>query len=118
MKLKDLKEYEVPGGYKDSTGKIWDTPIDMLTMSEDWLGFCGCGTSEEIEYIAEGLKAIGNGHDHSVEYFGTAAAAQFFYKVADDKGLTNHGGSVPGWVDDKGRQFIRIAKQARAEGWE
>lgn len=92
------------------------------------LGFCGCGRPEEnLAFIRDGLQHIDEaisaspdpwkdrpawdawfaGHKaREIEIFGNERAAYFFFYWADKNGLTDHGGSVPGWLSDKGRELI------------
>lgn len=38
--------------------------------------------------------------------FGSGGAAMFFYYFLDTKDLTDHGGSVPGWLNEKGDALL------------
>ncbi len=105
-----------------------DTEIDELYGR---LGFCGCGQPENaLRYVLAGLKVVGmrgptdmTAHSNwfqEVKYptqkaqFVSAGAEYFFYYWASSKGLTEHGGSVPGWLTPDGEQLIKDIEQALA----
>lgn len=104
----------------------YDTAADLVQIG--MLGFCGCGASEEsLSYVRDGLAHINrlreespkqsNGHEawnkwweqwqaDGLALFGNDRARWFFYYWADQKGFTEHGGSVPGWLTDEGRELL------------
>lgn len=85
-------------------------------------GFCGCGSQEDnLKYILEGLEYINwrledkttdfnNKLIQQNEIFGNEKAAYFFYYWCDKEELTEHGGSVPGWLSPKGKLLVSILK--------
>lgn len=98
---------------------------------------CGCGMPEEnLAYIRAGLELIA---DRGPESFGRSAdreawnkwwdeheiaglklhgsqgAAYFFYYWADNLKLTEHGGSVPGWLTDKGNAVLELLRAWKPE---
>jgi len=84
-------------------------------------GFCGCGLPEDnLKYIRDGLHHINNlrlqvhtkkctfenWKKDGIEIFGNKSAEYFFYYWADTQELSEHGGSVPGWLTEKGEQIL------------
>jgi len=130
--VKALKDYaytdEYGGGWSSTPeGCHWDTAREMLLCSDDFIGFCGCGIDGDFEYVLGGLRLINrrfdNDHDNldawwkqhreaELKHFGHALSAQFFYKWADKAGLAEHGGSVPGWLTEKGKTLLRLMEEA------
>ena len=106
--------------------------VDAVTSMFNW---CGCGMPVLVlEYVKAGLEHINekrpDGYGHGPEslakwetwydarrlkVFGSLAAAEFFYYWADAEGLTEHGVSVPGWLDTKGKQLITLIDEALSE---
>ncbi len=98
-----------------------DDPCDYLQCSV--LGFCGCGNPEEnLEFIRAGLLHINDKcpdgpSDVAREWykgwvargrqvFGNEQSRYFFFYWCSKEGLTEHGGSVPGWLSNKGRDLL------------
>ena len=88
------------------------------------LGFCGCGMPEDTgKYIRDVLMHVdklanlsrGEGWvDRYAEWgsdgkkiFANSGSEYFAYYVLSEKELTEHGGSVPGWLTDKGRDVLK-----------
>tara|TARA_R110000868_G_scaffold148418_4_gene370369 strand:+ start:41 stop:418 length:378 start_codon:yes stop_codon:yes gene_type:complete len=89
------------------------------------LGFCGCGCKDKsLAYIRAGLAFIDAGFRAEMPYedfralelatFKTDGAAYFFYYWADAEELTEHGGSVPGWLTGKGRDVLHLLDEEAA----
>lgn len=87
----------------------------------DELGFCGCGMPvDATEYVLSVLEHIERLKTHVWEkkitfeewieegkmIFPNDGAAYFAYYVMAEKGLTEHGGSVPGWLSEKGYAMV------------
>jgi len=105
-------------------GENHSSPVDIV--QNGILGFCPCGDPEtNLEFVMEGLKLIGTYQDIEYEkrkeleagFFGSEAIAYFFYYWADTVELTEHGGSVPGWLSDKGREVIAMIEDLKAHEW-
>lgn len=86
------------------------------------LGFCCCGRpSDALEYIRQGLLFIEGGRQESESYdeylkrtadtFGSEAAGTFFFYWADKESLTEHGGSIPGWLEFRGYELLHKLNQ-------
>jgi hypothetical protein len=109
-------------------GVSYETEEDFIQTGI--LGFCGCGRPEEnLLYILGGLEVINDKgpidplawdawwelHKERVRtHFGNEDAAYFFYYWADKNRLTEHGGSVPGWLDEKGSRLLALLRQWKA----
>lgn len=115
MKDLDLSTWN----HEDSKGIWWPDFESMVLSSEDYIGFCGCGIDGDLEFILTGLDVISISWPErqklELEHFGSDIAAQFFYKWCNAKELTEHGGSVPGWLSDKGRDLKKAIKLAIAQ---
>jgi hypothetical protein len=98
-----------------------------------FLSFCGCGCPDEaMQYVLDGLELIAEdspdsfkdheawnvwwqGHRAKLDaHFKTDGARYFFWYWADKEELTEHGGSVPGWLTEKGRQLLEALREWRA----
>lgn len=103
-------------------GCHYDTRADALLGGV--LGFCLCGQPEEAgAFVARGLELIEQwrkrlpGHEQAcLQHFGSAGAAMFFYYWADNQELTEHGGSVPGWLSFKGELCLQALKDIAEAG--
>lgn len=107
-----------PNTYRGADGIDYDSELDYVCCAV--LGFCGCGIPEETaEWVLRGLEAIDRPFQREEKewqafypqwqdelrslYGDNDAARYFFWYWCDDKGLTEHGGGVPGWLTDKGK---------------
>lgn len=119
-----------------ANGRHWDDPAAMLVEAESILNFCGCGMGTDFYYIMGGLEILeakdrpkfmdGPGYMEAMgfwldenrarerSHFGNEASAQFFYKWADQQGLAEHGGSVPGWLTKDGKKLLSLMRRADA----
>lgn len=125
--LRDYECHEEDDGYESPDGCWWSCAKDMLVSSDDFCGMCGCGSDTDFDYILVGLRFIaekfsGSHDEHhvwfkarqerEVAHFGNAAAAQFFYKWADQRKFAEHGSSVPGWLAESGKALLRLMEEA------
>lgn len=110
--------------YKDTDGCSYESLNDLLQSGI--FKFCGCGRSEDnLQYICNALKHINFRREvydrkltseeswkiikqDEVKVFGSEDAAYFFYYWSDTQDLTEHGGSVPGWLSDKGKIILEV----------
>jgi len=115
------------GYYYAKDGCSYDT--DMAFMQDEVFGFCCCGSPEaNLLFIKKGLTHIDSPRPKKAVYeggtqdewsqwydkwisegdkiFGGEQARYFFFYWADKEGLTEHGGSVPGWLTDKGKRIL------------
>jgi hypothetical protein len=88
--------------------------------------FCACGDPEgNLQYILAGLETIAALQDQvwtkSMTYeqwiteceknLGDDKAQYFFFYWADLQELTTHGGAVPGWLEQKGRDVLAMLRE-------
>jgi hypothetical protein len=89
------------------------------------LGFCGCGCPDAaVVYVRDALAGIKAVKDSGwTEEAWRARDAQYasegeryfvWYRL-DDLGLTEHGGSVPGWLTEKGEDWLLALDEALAD---
>ena len=120
MFKKTLSDYAVEGSSSE----------DATSLLQSQLGFCVCGAPEDsLRYILRGLELIEEGSrdvaedraaheawlsahfDRRMEHFGTYGAEYFFYYWCDKADLSNHGGSVPGWLTDEGKNLLALLRE-------
>lgn len=95
------------------------------------LGFCGCGdASDNLLHIMTVLSLLESRSEGERSeymewyaklkaYFGTETHAQFFYYWLDERGFTEHGGSVFGsWLTPKGKDLLRALEKWKDEEYE
>lgn len=82
------------------------------------LGFCGCGNLEEnLLFVRDALALIETRRKiapssyadvvaKEIELFGNKRSRDFVYYSLDKLGLTEHGGAIPGWLTEKGKQLL------------
>lgn len=107
------------GSFIDPSGSYYESAEDFLQIST--LGFCGCGCPEEsLGYVRDVLQHIDNLKQlvwekkqtyeewaaEGSKLFSNDGARYFTFYVLDQKELTEHGGSVPGWLTGKGRELL------------
>jgi hypothetical protein len=116
-----LSRYADGGGYKDPEG-CWHEDATSL-LQAGLLRFCGCGRAEDnLRYILRGLEMVAtyatgtpDYSERSCEVFGASEAEYFFYYWADKEGLTEHGGTVPGWLTEKGKTLLAMLREWSVE---
>lgn len=93
--------------------------------------FCGCGLPESAAvYIRDGMQAFVDlwgviearpAAEHRAAwqafyaYWPDEGARYFFWYWLDSRRLTEHGGSVPGWLTDEGTDYLAALAEALAE---
>lgn len=92
--------------------------LDIESFIETGLfGFCGCGQpSETREYVRQSLQLISDRRELGLTYeqwserakelFKTGVAEYFMWYWVDSKGYSEHGGSVPGWLTEDGKEIL------------
>jgi hypothetical protein len=75
------------------------------------LGLCGCGDPETaLALIRDALDAIETyDHERLRELLPHEPSRELIYHWFDDRGWTDHGSSVPGFLTDAGREAIKLA---------
>lgn len=133
--MRELDHYDTfdVGGYEDEKGHHYDTLGELL--QEGILGFCGCGNPEQNLLLIHQLltkhedgqkKRSGlpyqEGHvlfcmqEEELKKFAQdnwEGLLRFFWYVMAEKNITNHGGSIPGWVED--RNFMDALEKWKIE---
>jgi hypothetical protein len=94
--------------------------LEELIQADDF-GFCCCGCPDEnLLYILAGMELIADRpvdlkvsadfwkekEKRVLALHGSRGAKWLFYYWLDSKELTEHGGSVPGWLTDRGRSVL------------
>jgi hypothetical protein len=110
---------ENKGVYVTPDGSYYNTPQEAQYFHV--LDLCGCGDPYEVHaFLIECAKCFdrGNGDEDWYKCGGVDAiqklvaekpdvAAEFIAHFLDQRGLTEHGGSVYGsWMTEEGRDFI------------
>lgn len=114
--------------YMDEEGISYDGAEQFLQVK--FLNHCACGRPfENIKYVGKVLRHIHNlkelvwekktsyeDWEKEGEEIGSSDALYFAYYCLDELGLTEHGGSVPGWLTQKGIEFMEDAEELTEEG--
>jgi hypothetical protein len=118
----NIDRYKVDGIYKKGDSEYED-PVDFIQASI--LDFCCCGCAEDnLKYVRDVLEYIDwimkqpKGFDKwdgiyaewiekGKVLFSNEGAKYFAFYVMHTKGLTEHGGSVPGWLTVEGDELLR-----------
>lgn len=118
---------QLDGSYIDEEGVTW---VDTTSFFQcKILGLCGCGLPEQnLLYIRDVLRHINRlkeFHEKQISYDEWKAAGRqimhteqieyFTYYVLDSLGLTEHGGSVPGWLTKKGEDLLSDLEEYEPE---
>ena len=124
MHLDEWKQKD--GSYIDQNEVHHDNAQDFIMAM---LGFCGCGRPEDaLKFLRDSLKSIdfhtvmitrslseGFGvsnieycqwKDLVMQLFCNEGIAYFTYYVLEEKGLTEHGVGVPGWLTKEGKYLL------------
>ena len=101
------------GEYIDEEGCCWgQDPLDFI--QGHMLGFCCCGNPEaNLRHIYKCLYLVNLQHEdydrfekERDKYFNGPQDEYFAWYVLDEKELTEHGGSIPGWLNKKGKRLM------------
>lgn len=102
------------GSFTDAEGCYWGNKEDYLGHL---LGFCGCGCPDDaLHFVGDLLELIDSGFENAnfindaEKIFSNTGLQYLVYYFLDDKGLIEHGGSVPGWLTDYGKDFLKEIK--------
>jgi len=114
----NIDKYKIDGIYKKEDCEYED-PIDFVQASI--LDFCCCGCPEDnLKYIRDVLEHINWKYGRQEPFdewykewrvmapslFVNDGAEYFIYYVLAAKNLTEHGGSVPGWLTVEGQELL------------
>lgn len=119
------------GGYYEILGPLSRRSLgDPISYYQcDVLGGCGCGCPDEnVRYVRDALALVAekcpDGADWKIWYaehrkktdalFGNQAAEYFMWYWLAENELTEHGGSVPGWLEQRGQDLLEDLTKALA----
>lgn len=109
----NIDKYKKDDGYYDEEGCFYGDAEEFL--STKILGFCGCGMPQEsLKYVMGALQLIKERVDKDYKqikaeedaYYKSDGAKYFMWYFLDNKGFTEHGGSVPGWLTVDGKELL------------
>ena len=114
-----IDKFKKEDGYYDEDNCFYENAENFI--STGMLGFCGCGEPDEaLSYVHKALQIVDDlsrlVHGKKITYeqweennkdeFVNDGAMYFMWYFLDNKGLTEHGGSVPGWLTAKGKELL------------
>jgi len=105
---------------KDETGRYYDSDNCSYDDAEQFisssiLGFCGCGIPRAaLNYVKKALRLLSKKkkltHEQWVEekkaIFLDYGSEYFTWYALENKGLTEHGYSTPGYLSEKGKELL------------
>lgn len=102
---RDETESEIGGYYLD------DIPYDSAEtfIAVGLMNFCGCGDHESmLKHVRDILQEIKNHVDSkfTVGFSDYSGAKYLAWYVIDKLEWTEHGGAVPGWLTDLGKDIL------------
>ena len=106
MKIDRYRDDGATTTYVDDDGCYYEDAIAFIQTGI--LGFCLCGSPEEnLTYLRDGLRYIQQKCEGDyVGIFGNERSRDFFFYACDEKGLTEHGTLIPGWLTQKGEDLL------------
>jgi hypothetical protein len=125
-----LKYDETFEDWVDEQGTHYEDAVSYLGHL---LGFCGCDAPEKaLEYIRKRMQALKDIYKTAYEngflkpdgmdrwkemnaMFSDHGADYFFWYRLDNLELTEHGGSVPGWLTEKGNDYLEAITECLSE---
>lgn len=117
-----IDRFFIDGAYRHEDGSEYEDAEDLLIKR--FTGFCGCGNPEEaLQFMAKVLRMLhtitGEGYEARLQaekdIFAITGASTFTYYVLSELGLTEHGGSLPGWLTQKGIEFMEDVEELYSE---
>lgn len=101
-------QYKTESGY-EVDGTFYQDRESLLQC--ELFGFCGCGDpTATFRLVAPALRALANSQltwqERDAATHADGDVRYLLWYVLDRAGLTEHGGSVPGWLTDKGKQVL------------
>lgn len=118
-----IDQYRQDDGYYADEDDVHhgDTPEDCIrSMILNW---CGCGCPKDaLNYVKKVLKGISMiykdenyGFRGFEKEFPDSGARYTILYVLDERGLTDHGTSVPGFLTEKGKEILKDLEQLSLE---
>ncbi len=114
-----IDKFKKEGGYYDQDECYYEDAESFISNSV--LGFCGCGMPDAaLEYVRKALQIVDDlkqlvwekkltyeqWEERKKEVFANKGAEYFMWYFLDNKELTEHGVSVPGWLTKKGIELL------------
>lgn len=114
-----IDKFKKENGYYDQNECYYEDAESFI--SNGILGFCGCGMPDAaLEYVRKALQIVDDlkqlvwkkkityeqWEERKKEVFVNDGAEYFMWYFLDNKKLTEHGGSVPGWLTKKGIELL------------
>lgn len=114
-----IDKFKKGDGYYDEEECYYEDAESFISNSV--LGFCGCGKPEDaIEYVRNALQIVDDleklvwkkmmtyeaWEERKKALFTNEGAEYFMWYFLDNKELTDHGSSVPGWLTEKGVELL------------
>ena len=105
-------------GFEDKDGLYHEDRESFLCSR---LNFCGCGSPEDaLSFVRSSLRIVSDLKAKVWEktetweswdarcnaLFGSDGCRYFTFYFLDHHELTEHGGAVPGWLTDKGKELL------------
>jgi len=121
MRISKYKQED--GTYLDEEGCTYDDAESILISI---LGLCGCGMPDEVllfvkdalelvqdlkENVWQDKKTYGEWAEDAGRVFRTCGIEYLTWNFLDQKGLLEHGGSLPGWLTSKGIDFLEDLRE-------
>ena len=116
--LKSITKNE-DGTYIDKKGLTWS---DAASVMGNVFGFCGCGSPDEaMKYMRDVMRLVNLKRPEEIPwddwyktqrqkaddlFKGSPGAEYAAYYILNEKNLTEHGSSVPGWLTRKGEDVL------------
>lgn len=105
--------------WSDADGLSWDEPMSFVCGS--LFGFCGCGDNvSALQYIRDALVGIQNwlssdeSRDAMLAQFHSDGERYFVWYRLDNLGCIEHGSNVPGWLTEKGKDWLLAINEVLA----
>lgn len=123
-----IDKYKKEDGYYDQNGCYYEDAESFIISSV--LEFCGCGRPyAALEHVYKALQIVNDlkelvwenkityqeWDERKKEVFANEGAEYFMWYFLDNKGLTEHGGSVPGWLTPKGIELLEDLEECFQE---
>ena len=113
-----IDKFKKDDHYEDEDGCYHEDAESVITAS---LGFCGCGSPDlALKYVKQSLELVQDYQDLEYEgwevkknkFFNNNEGSEYFmWYFLNDKGLTEHGSCVPGWLSESGKELLSDLKE-------
>ena len=120
----NIDKFKRDDGYYDESEYFYEDAKSFVQAKV--FGFCGCGGPDDnLLYVRDSMRLLRNFHskEHDKEkeswddfhkrhraavddHFKLSGAEYFMWYWLDEKGFTEHGGCVPGWLTAEGEALL------------